>query len=49
MLPYLSGAAEARLMADVDRLSAPESQIGYEIVLGQEDDTLRSHDLYTAI
>ncbi|MFF4592943.1 SAM-dependent methyltransferase [Amycolatopsis sp. NPDC001319] len=48
VLPYLSGAAEARLMATVDRLSAPDSQIGYEIVLGQEDESLRSHDLYAA-
>ncbi|MGW4483693.1 SAM-dependent methyltransferase [Amycolatopsis sp. NPDC004368] len=48
VLPYLSGAAEARLMASLDRLSAPGSELGYEIVLDQEDENLRTHDLYAA-
>ncbi|WIX79805.1 SAM-dependent methyltransferase [Amycolatopsis carbonis] len=48
VLPYLSGAAEARLMAHIHRLSAPGSELGYEIVLGQEAESLRTHDLYTA-
>ncbi|MFI5606210.1 hypothetical protein [Amycolatopsis sp. NPDC051903] len=33
-------------MTDVDRLSAADSETGPEIVVGQEDDDLRSHDLY---
>lgn len=45
-LPYLPRAVEERVLGLVDRLSAPGSHIGYEIVLGQESPEFRNHELY---
>ncbi|WSE35122.1 SAM-dependent methyltransferase [Amycolatopsis rhabdoformis] len=46
VLPYLPRPVEERVLALVDRLSAPGSHLGYEIVLGQETAEFRNHDLY---
>lgn len=46
VLPYLPRAVEERVLAAVDRLSAPGSHLGYEIVPGQESSEFRDHDLY---
>lgn len=47
VLPYLPSPVEERVLGLVDRLSAPGSHIGYEIVLGQESPEFRNHELYS--
>ncbi|RSD14913.1 SAM-dependent methyltransferase [Amycolatopsis eburnea] len=46
VLPYLSPQVEERVLALVDRLSAPGSRLGYEVVPGQESAGFRDHELY---
>jgi methyltransferase (TIGR00027 family) len=46
VLPYLPRQVEERVLSLVDRLSAPGSQIGYEVVIGQESLEFRNHQLY---
>ncbi|MFD4640082.1 SAM-dependent methyltransferase [Lentzea sp. NPDC058436] len=47
VLPYLPRAVEERVLGQVDKLSAPGSHIGYEVVLGQETSEFRDHELYS--
>ncbi|SEQ91548.1 SAM-dependent methyltransferase [Lentzea albida] len=47
VLPYLPRAVEERVLGLVDRLSAPGSHLGYEVVLGQESPEFRDHELYS--
>lgn len=46
VLPYLPRPVEQRVIATIDRLSAPGSHIGYEVVPGQESSEFRDHELY---
>ncbi|GHF68057.1 methyltransferase (TIGR00027 family) [Amycolatopsis bartoniae] len=46
VLPYLPPPVEMRVLGLVDRLSAPGSHIGYEVVPGQESAEFRDHELY---
>ncbi|MDH6707922.1 methyltransferase (TIGR00027 family) [Kitasatospora sp. MAA19] len=48
LLRYLPGAAERRLVATLDRLSAATSTLAYEAVIGPEPAAVRDNPVYTA-
>lgn len=48
LLLYLPSAAEQRLIATVDRLSAPGSALAYEVKLGRESLAVRGNPVYVA-